>query len=126
MVLHFPRVSGNQTKVESRSLFPLVIVKNKHFFWFAGCFWKWKKDNDDLHACFMNLQLSLIIYTHVQNIMIYLKGFQYLFKLYLNLFASKFDRRNGYGNKSKCIGDQGSSVINLPAQAIYARIRIYN
>ena len=31
--------------------------------------------------------------------LIYFERFQYLFKLYLNLFASKSNRRNGYGNQ---------------------------
>ena len=70
------RVSSNKNETNIHYFPYRSLSRIKHVFWFAGCFWKLKKGQ-----------------------LIYFERFQYLFKLYLNLFASKSNRRNGYGNQ---------------------------
>ena len=45
LVLHFPRVSSHKNETNIHYFPYRSLSRIKHVFWFAGCFWKLKKDN---------------------------------------------------------------------------------
>ena len=65
MVLHFPRSCFIKQKWNEYSLFPYrSLSRIKHVFWFAGCFWKLKKDNWYILKGFSICSNCIWIYLH--------------------------------------------------------------